>query len=134
MRGWRRGQQPRDGEEPPGYRPGDADLVVAAQRDRRAFAPLYARYQDDLLRYAFYGLGDWDDAADASQQIFANALAGLGSFRDRGDSFRGWLFTIAHHEVGARQRRCARRAEGPFAGDDELEDPAPTPEELAIAR
>jgi RNA polymerase sigma factor (sigma-70 family) len=132
MRGWRRGQQPRDGE-PPGHRPGDADLVVAAQIDRRAFAPLYERYQDDLLRYTFYGLGDWDDAADAAQQVFANALAGLVSFQDRGDSFRGWLFAIAHHEVGARQQRRTRRAEGPFADDDEIEDPAPTPEERAIA-
>src|SRR4029453_5072276 len=81
MRGWRRGQHPREGE-PPGHRPGDADLVVAAQRDPRAFAPLYARYQDDLLRYAYYGLGDWDDAADAAQQVFANALATLGNFQD----------------------------------------------------
>ncbi|HEY7033609.1 MAG TPA: hypothetical protein VH482_19890 [Thermomicrobiales bacterium] len=66
MRGWRRVRQPGNGE-PPGRDPGDADLVVAAQLDRRAFAPLYERYQDDLLRYCFYCLGDWDDAADATQ-------------------------------------------------------------------
>src|SRR5215213_402888 len=132
MRGWRRSQHPRDGK-PPGHRSGDADLVVAAQRDRRAFAPLYERYQDDLLRYAFYGLGDWDDAADASQQVFANALATLGSFQDRGDSFRGWLFPIAHQEVGARQQRRTRHAEGPLTDDDVIADVAPTPEDLAIA-
>ena len=132
MRGGRRGRQPAGGD-PSGHRPGDAELVVAAQLNRRAFAPLYERYQDDLLRYCFYCLGDWDEAADATQQIFANALAKLAYFRDRGDSFRGWLFTIAHHEVGARRQRRIRRAEGPLTEGDEVADPAPTPEELAIA-
>jgi RNA polymerase sigma-70 factor (ECF subfamily) len=131
MRGWRRGRRP-EGGEPPGRDPGDAELIAAAQADLRAFAPLYGRYQDDLLRYCLYGLGDWDEAADATQQIFANALANLPRFQDRGDSFRGWLFTIAHHEVGARQRR-ARRVDGPLTEEDEIVDPAPTPEDLAIA-
>ena len=106
--------------------PRGTELVVAAQADHRAFAPLYERYQDDLLRYCFYRLGDWDEAADATQQIFANALAGLAGFVDRGDSFRRWLFTIAHHEVGARQRRWARRADGLFPAAEAIVDAAPT--------
>lgn len=131
MRGWRRGRQPEGGESP-GAEPGDPQLVVAARGDVLAFASLYERYQDDLLRYCYVCLGDWDDAADATQQVFANALANLPGFVDRDDSFRGWLFTIAHHEVGARQRRRRRRPEEPLAADDETEDPAPTPEDLAV--
>jgi RNA polymerase sigma-70 factor (ECF subfamily) len=132
MRGWRRGRQP-EGGEPPGRGPGDTELVVAAQHDSRAFAPLYERYQDDLLRYCFSCLGDWDDAADATQHIFANVIAKLPGFVDRGDSFKPWLFTIAHNEVCARQQRRNRRREGPISEDDDFEDPAPTPEEFAIA-
>jgi RNA polymerase sigma-70 factor (ECF subfamily) len=132
MRGWRRGRQPQGGETP-GRCPDDAELVIAAQIDHRDFASLYERYQDDLLRYCFYCLGNWDDAADGTQQIFANAFANLKSFQDRDDSFRRWLFTIAHHEVGARLRRSGRWPEGPLAEYDEFEDPAPTPEDLAIA-
>ena len=131
MHGWRRSRQPGGGE-PPGPRPGDTECVVAAQLDRHSFAPLYERYQDDLLRYCFYCLGDWEDAADATQQVFTNALANLAGFVDRGDSFRGWLFTIARHEVGARQRQ-ARRSEGSFPEAEGTADPAPTPEDLAIA-
>ena len=131
MRGWRRGRQPGGGE-PPGAELGDPRLVVAARGDVLAFGPHYERYRDDLLRYCFVCLGDWDDAADATQQVFANVLAKLPGFVDRDDSFRGWLFTIAHHEVGSRQRRRIRRLEEPLAADDWMEDPAPTPEDLAV--
>jgi RNA polymerase sigma-70 factor (ECF subfamily) len=136
MRGWRQGRQPGD-DESPGRDPGDSELVLAAQHDRRAFAPLYKRHQDDLLRYCFYCLGDWDEAADATQQVFANALAKLPGFVDHGGgpqgTFKPWLFTIAHNEVCARQQRRNRRREGPLSEDDEFEDPNPTPEDLAIA-
>ena len=43
---------------------GDPELVIAARADHPAFAPLYERYRDDLLRYCHVCLGDWDDAAD----------------------------------------------------------------------
>ena len=101
---------------------GDADLVAAARRERRAFAPLYERYRDDVLRYCFYRLGDWDDAADAAQQIFANALAALPRFVDRGDTFRPWLFRIAHNEVCSRQVRRSRRPQSALQDAGEIVD------------
>jgi len=130
MRGWRRNRPPEGAST--GSQSADVALVADAQADRIAFAALYERYQDDLLRYCFYCLGNWDDAADATQQIFVNALAGLPRFTDRGDSFRRWLFTIAHHEVGARQRRRWRNDDSLLAADV-LTDPSPSPEELAVA-
>jgi len=111
----------------------DADLVAAARLDRGAFAPLYERYRDDLLRYTFYCLGDWDDAADATQQIFVNAMAGLPRFVDRGDAFRAWLFRIAHNEVVTRQQQRARRPQSQLIAGAEVIDRAPSPEALAIA-
>ena len=111
----------------------DVDLVDAAREDRLAFGPLYERYRDDLLRYCFYCLGDWDDAADATQQVFTNAIAALPRFTDRGDSFRSWLFRIAHNEVLARQQRRGRRPQRPLLDAAEVIDGGPSPEELAIA-
>lgn len=111
----------------------DTELVIAAQIDRRAFGALYERYCDDLLRYCFYCLGNWDDAADAAQQVFADALAGLSHFTDRGDSFRPWLFRIAHNEVCTRQQQRSRRPQSPLVDTLMVIDPTPSPEDLAIA-
>jgi RNA polymerase sigma-70 factor (ECF subfamily) len=115
MRGpWHRPR--REEDELPPATAGDDVLVAAAQRgDARAFALLFDRYQDLVLRYCFYRLDGWDEAGDAAQQIFADAFAGLKRFRDKdgapAGSFRTWLFRIAHNEVADRHRRRARRSD-----------------------
>src|SRR5215208_7897512 len=98
MCGWRDGEHPLDCTQAASELD-DGALVRAARLDAHAFAPLYARYRDDVLRYTFYCLGDWDDAADATQEIFANALGGLAGMTGQPDAFRRWLFRIAHDEV-----------------------------------
>jgi RNA polymerase sigma-70 factor (ECF subfamily) len=110
----------------------DPELVVAARTNLPAFGSLYERYRDDLLRYCHVCLGNWDDAADATHQVFTNALSGLSRFIDRDNSFRAWLFTIAHHEVIAFQRVRTRRAEESLVNHEGLEDKALTPEVLAV--
>jgi RNA polymerase sigma-70 factor (ECF subfamily) len=107
----------------------EADLVARAQLDRRAFAPLYARYADPVYRYCYRRLGHHDAAADATSLVFAKALAALPRYH--AGSFRSWLFAIAHNTVvdGLRGSR------GDVQLDDAVEriDPAPTPEELSLA-
>ena len=135
MRGAWRGPR-RGGEEEPPAEAGDDVLVAAAQRgDPHAFARLYDRYQDRVLRFCYYRLGSWDEAGDAAQQVFTDAFAGLGRFRDRDDSFRAWLLRIAHNHVVDLQRRRIRRAvvERPEAEAEHLVDASPSPEALAIA-
>ena len=128
MRPWR--VQSAASSQPSPMPAGDAELVAAARIDRRAFATLYERYCDDLLRYCFYCLGDWDDAADAAQQVFADAMVGLTHFTDRGNSFRPWLFRIAHNEVCTRQQQHARRPQCPLLDATVVRDPTPSPEEF----
>ena len=110
----------------------DAALLVAARVNPLAFDQLVDRYADPILNYCFYRLGSWEEAEDAAQQIFTNAWSALGRFEDRG-AFRSWLFTIAHHHVVNRRRGVARHASVPLEFAAELDDPSPTPEELAIA-
>jgi RNA polymerase sigma-70 factor (ECF subfamily) len=127
---WR---EPRGEERAPTARADDAHLVLAAQRgDACAVARLYERYQDPVLRYCFYRLGDWEDAGDAAQQVFADALGALARFRDRDDGFRSWLFRIAHNEVTDRQRRRVRRPDASLAFATGLPDRVPSPEECAV--
>ena len=111
---------------------GDASIVAAAQIDPTAFDALFERYIGPILTYCYYRLEIWEEAEDAAQQIFANAYGGLGTFRDRDNSFRAWLFTIAHHEVANRKRNRARHPVTSLLATDDLVDAGPTLEELAI--
>jgi RNA polymerase sigma-70 factor (ECF subfamily) len=110
----------------------DSSLVLLAKQDIGSFAMLYERYRDDVLRYCVHCLGNWDDAGDATQQTFTNALVGLPKFQDTNDSFRSWLFRIAHNEVINRHRQRARRLEHSLNDASWIADPERTPEELAI--
>jgi RNA polymerase sigma-70 factor (ECF subfamily) len=107
----------------------DAALVAAARLDRRAFAPLYRRYVDPVYRYCFRRLGGREAAEDATAAVFAKALAALPAYRD--GSFRAWLFAIAHNAVVDALR--ARRPTAPVDAAWAVADPAPTPEEAALA-
>ena len=115
---------PPSGDEP------DAILVRRALQEREAFAALYLRYVDEIARFCFLRLRDEEAARDATQQIFAQALAGLPRYRESGQ-FRAWLYTIARH-VLANQTR-SRRLTFPLAAAEEAIDPGLTPEETAAA-
>lgn len=107
----------------------DAALVARAKADVQNFAPLYARYFDAVYGYCVTRLGDADAAEDATSLIFARALAGLAACRP--ESFRSWLFAIAHNVVSDRFRRSHPMRPLDAAGD--VPDPAPSPEEQVVA-
>ena len=110
----------------------DGALVRAAQRAPGAFEPLYLRYRDRVFNYCYYRLGDRAEAEDAASAVFVKALGHLAGFRDRGDSFRTWLFRIAHNEVADRHKRRGRHPEAPFAAALAVADPGRTPEDQAV--
>jgi RNA polymerase sigma-70 factor (ECF subfamily) len=114
----------------------DAGLVALAQHDRRAFAPLYARYAEPVYRYCHRRLGSPEAAADATSQTFAQALAALPRYR--AGSFRAWLFAIAANVVADAHRRRRPAVSLDEAGlgaalAASLVDASPLPEEQALA-
>lgn len=111
----------------------DAALLIAAPINPHAFDQLVARYADAILNYCFYRLGSWEEAEDAAQQIFTNAWRASERFDKRRGSVRSWHFTIAHNHVINRRRGFARHPSVPLEYAAEIDDPSPTPEELAIA-
>ena len=106
----------------------DAELVARAQRDPRAFAPLYARYAVPVYRYCYRRLGNHEASEDATSQTFIKALAALPRYRE--GSFRGWLFAIAHNVVNDAHR--GRRPQVAIEAAP-LVDGARTPEEQALS-
>jgi RNA polymerase sigma-70 factor, ECF subfamily len=112
----------------------DAALVRLAQASPAAFEPLYLRYRDRILAYCYRRLGHLHEAEDASSAVFVAALRGLAQFDDRGreDSFRAWLFRIAHNEVAMHHRSRTRHPERSLEDATGLAGPARLLEEDAI--
>jgi len=106
----------------------DEVLAARAREHPAAFAPLYRRYAQPIYRYCYRRLGTRELAEDATSQVFTKALAAMPRYR--GDAFRAWLFTIAHHVVADVYRR--RRPSAPLEDAWDVADAGETPEESAI--
>jgi RNA polymerase sigma-70 factor, ECF subfamily len=117
--------------DPPWADADDATLVIAAQLDRRAFAPLYMRYVEPVYRYCVRWLGVKEAAEDVTAHVFARAMDALPRFRNDGPSFRSWLFAIAHNALVDAQR--AQRPTGSFSLAAVVPDGRPGPEDQALA-
>src|ERR1700681_5010356 len=78
--------------------------ILAAQRDRAAFAPLYERYVDQIHAYACTLTKDKEQAEDVTAATFAKAIEELPRFEWRGVPYSAWLYRVAGILV-ARDRR-----------------------------
>ena len=107
----------------------DARLVLLARADQEAFATLYRRHFAGIYGYCYRQLGSVERAEDATQQVFAQALISLPRYREQG-RFRSWLYTIAHHVIGAQLG--ADHHDTPLEVMSELADPSRSPEEQAL--
>ena len=88
------------------------DAVLAARAaggDTSAFEALVSRYERVLFRVAHRMLGDYADAADATQTAFVKAYQKLGSVDPR-FRFYSWIYRILLNEC-LNARRDARALE-----------------------
>jgi RNA polymerase sigma-70 factor (ECF subfamily) len=83
----------------------EARLIRAAQDDRSAFAPLYARYRDRVYAYLRTRTLTAEDAADLTQQVFLQAIDALPRYRPGRAPFAAWLFRIARNAAINHHRR-----------------------------
>ncbi len=86
--------------------PADDDVLVRRCQDGdvTAFASLYSRHGDHLLRYCLRLLGDPAEAEDAMQEAFARAWKALPDFGGE-RRFYPWLSVIAHNLCVDLQRK-----------------------------
>lgn len=72
------------------------EIVKKAKNgDKNAFCQLYMAYNDKLYRYAFYKLGNPDDAKDAVSECIAQAYESIKSLKNN-DAFSSWIFKIMY--------------------------------------
>lgn len=74
----------------------ETQLIKAAiQGDKDAFCELYDLFRMRLYRYAYYRLGNQDDAEDAVSSCVLSAWEQIRKLRDP-EAFPAWIFRILH--------------------------------------
>jgi RNA polymerase sigma-70 factor (ECF subfamily) len=102
--------------------------ILAAQRDRSAFGPIYERYIDQLYAYALTLTRDRDKAEDVTAATFTKAIEELPRFEWRGVPYSAWLYRVAFNLVVREQRRRGWIELPPHLPGEEL-DPSDVVEE-----
>lgn len=108
-------------------------LEQAWRGDAAGFERLYGAFAGSVAGYLrTQGVGDADDLAN---QVFFDAFSAIARFHGDEDSFRSWLFTIAHRRVIDDRRRQGRRPQ-PADHDSALlsEQPGGDAEDDALCR
>ncbi len=77
----------------------EEQVIAAAKRDPKAFAPLYRNYYEPIFRFVYKRLDSMDQAQDVTSQVFLKALSNLHKYQSRGLPFGSWLYRIALSEV-----------------------------------
>jgi RNA polymerase sigma-70 factor (ECF subfamily) len=95
----------------------DSELLTVSATEPAAFAVLYRRHAEDLLRYFVRRTLDPEAAAELTAETFAQAFASRRSYRDTGANGVAWIYGIARHQLGrffrsGRIHRDARRRLG----------------------
>jgi RNA polymerase sigma-70 factor (ECF subfamily) len=109
----------------PATRADGAERVLLARvraGDTAAFGEIFDQYQTPLVNYLYRVVGDWELAADLTQDTFLKAYQALPR-TEEGLQLAPWLYRIATNTALDTLRRRKRIAWVPFLED--YEPPAP---------
>ena len=98
--------------------------ILAAQRDRAAFATLYERYVDQIHAYVYTLTHDMEQADDVTAATFTRAIEELPRFQWRGVPYSAWLYRVAGNLVSRDRRRPGWIELEPRMLPDSSADPA----------
>ncbi len=73
-------------------------VELIRKKDKELFVHIIKRYQDKLMRYANYLLGDEHKAADVVQESFIKTYINLNGF-DTKKKFSSYIYRIVHNEA-----------------------------------
>ena len=109
----------------------EKNLVLRAScGDKEAFAALYTLYKDSLYRYAFFKLGNEDDARDAVSACIVSAYESIYSLR-AASAFKTWVFRILYYsccKLITQQKEQNQRADYAEVGKLPAEQSGISPE------
>lgn len=93
-----------NGEEMKAY------VLLARNGDTAAFCKLYELYYKDMYRFAYYMLGNTEDAEDVISETVIDAFSGIKSLK-KPESFKGWIFKILSTKCKRQQAVYAANRE-----------------------
>ncbi len=96
-----------------------------ADRAAALAAEFAAAHYDDVLRYCRRRLPSWDDAQDATQEVFLRLVRSGARYERRGKPL-AYLYTIARNVCAEAYRRC-----GPAVEPLEVDVPDPAADRTA---
>lgn len=109
----------------------DAEYVRRLQQgETDAFEMLVRRHEKTIFNLVYRMLGDYDEAAETSQEVFLSAYRAIDRFR--GDAnFSTWLYRIALNHTSTRRKSLNRHQQRNVSLDDTepVRDPQPGPAE-----
>lgn len=110
-------------------------VALCKKGDREAFNALVTKYQKQVFNIAYGMLSDYEDASDASQEVFVKVYRSIASFKGQA-SFSTWLYRICSNVCNDMLRKRQRRVISVSIDGDDDENPAahlpsgePTPAE-----
>jgi len=109
----------------------DAECVRKLQRgETEAFETLIRRHQKTIFNLVYRMLGDYDEAAEISQEAFLSAYRAIGNFRGEAN-FSTWLYRIALNHATTRRKSMNTRQQRnlPIDNTEPVSDPHPGPAE-----
>jgi RNA polymerase sigma-70 factor (ECF subfamily) len=87
----------------------EEDVLRKAKSDPAEFRPIYERYYKRIFLFVLHRVGDKQQTADITSQIFLKALQKIHSFQFKGFPFSSWLFRIAVNECNDFFRKTKRQ-------------------------
>lgn len=70
-----------------------AHVLLARNGDTSSFCKLYELYYKDMYRFAYYTLGNQQDAEDVISETVLDAFKGIHNLR-KPERFKSWIFQI----------------------------------------
>lgn len=76
----------------------ESELIEEARKDPAKFRPLYNKYFHRIFLFVYHRVGDKENAADITSQVFLQALLKIKDFVYKGLPLSAWLYRIAINE------------------------------------
>ena len=114
----------------------DAECVQRVQEgESDAFETLVRRHQKTIFNLVYRMLGDYDEAAEMTQETFLSAYRSIDRFRGEAN-FSTWLYRIAINHATTRRKSVAtwQQRSVPLDQTEDIRDRQLNPEERAAQK